>query len=52
MKTDELQMKNCLDYDVIVIGAGMSGLYQLYKLSELKLSIIVFEAVTGVGGTW
>ena len=52
MKTDELQMKDCLDYDVIVIGAGMSGLYQLYKLRELNLRIRVFEAGTGVGGTW
>ncbi len=41
-----------LDYDVIVIGAGISGLYQLYKLRELGLRVRVFEAGTGVGGTW
>ncbi|MDP2374860.1 NAD(P)/FAD-dependent oxidoreductase, partial [Reyranella sp.] len=41
-----------LDYDAIVIGAGMSGLYQLIKLRELGLRTRVFEAGTGVGGTW
>ena len=41
-----------LDYDAIVIGAGMSGLYQLYRLRELGLRVLVLEAGTGVGGTW
>ena len=36
----------------IVIGAGVSGLYQLYRLRELGLRVRVFEAGTGVGGTW
>ena len=41
-----------IDYDAIVIGAGIAGLYQLYKLRELGLNVRVFEAGTGVGGTW
>src|SRR5882757_3314379 len=41
-----------LDYDAIIIGAGMSGLYQLYRLRELGLRVSVLEAGTGVGGTW
>jgi cation diffusion facilitator CzcD-associated flavoprotein CzcO len=41
-----------LDYDVIIIGAGLSGMYQLYRLRELGLKARVFEAGTGVGGTW
>src|SRR5260370_16086899 len=41
-----------LDYDAIIIGAGISGLYQLYRLRELGLRVRVFEAGTGVGGTW
>ena len=41
-----------LDYDAIIIGAGMSGLYQLYRLRELGMRVRVFEAGTGVGGTW
>jgi cation diffusion facilitator CzcD-associated flavoprotein CzcO len=39
-------------FDAIVIGAGMSGMYQLIKLRELGLSVRVFEAGTDVGGTW
>ncbi len=40
------------DFDAIVIGAGVSGLYQLYRLRELGLKVRVFVAGTGVGGTW
>ncbi|HME23238.1 MAG TPA: NAD(P)/FAD-dependent oxidoreductase [Acetobacteraceae bacterium] len=40
------------DYDAIIIGAGISGLYQLYRLRELGMRVVVFEAGTGVGGTW
>ncbi|HKV00396.1 MAG TPA: NAD(P)/FAD-dependent oxidoreductase [Vineibacter sp.] len=43
---------SALDYDAIIIGAGMSGLYQLYRLRELGLKVRVFETGTGVGGTW
>ena len=39
-------------YDVIIIGAGLSGLYQLHRVRELGLSVRVFEAGSGVGGTW
>ncbi len=38
--------------DAIVIGAGMSGLYQLIRLRELGMTALVLEAGTGVGGTW
>ena len=40
------------DYDAIIIGAGMSGLYQLYRSRELSMKVRVFEAGTNVGGTW
>lgn len=39
-------------FDAIIIGAGLSGMYQLHRLRELGLSIRVLEAGTGVGGTW
>ena len=39
-------------YDAIVIGAGISGLYMLYRLGELGMTARVFETGTNVGGTW
>ena len=39
-------------YDAIVIGAGISGMYQLHRLRGLGLRVRVLEAGDGVGGTW
>ena len=39
-------------YDAVIIGAGMSGMFQLHRLRELGMSVRVFEAGTDVGGTW
>ncbi|MCP1971494.1 flavin-containing monooxygenase [Bradyrhizobium elkanii] len=52
LRQDNTAETAALDYDVIIIGAGLSGMYQLYRLRELGLSARVFEAGTGVGGTW
>jgi cation diffusion facilitator CzcD-associated flavoprotein CzcO len=41
-----------LDFDAIIIGAGLSGMYQLLRLRELGLKVRVFETGTEVGGTW
>ncbi|WP_354597688.1 NAD(P)/FAD-dependent oxidoreductase [Streptomyces sp. JL1001] len=38
--------------DAVVVGAGLAGLYQLYRLRELGLHTRVFEAEGDVGGTW
>ena len=38
--------------DVIVIGAGVTGLYSLYRLRQLGFSAQAFEEGDGVGGTW
>jgi cyclohexanone monooxygenase len=40
------------DHDVIVVGAGFSGLYALYRLRKLGFSVRVLERGRGVGGTW
>ncbi len=40
------------NFDVIVVGAGFSGLYMLHRLRGLGLTARVFEAGDGVGGTW
>jgi cation diffusion facilitator CzcD-associated flavoprotein CzcO len=39
-------------FDAIVIGAGVAGLYQLYRLRQLGLSVRCLEDGSGVGGTW
>ncbi len=38
--------------DVIVIGAGLAGLYALYRLRGMGLSVTVLDANDDVGGTW
>jgi cation diffusion facilitator CzcD-associated flavoprotein CzcO len=43
-------LDSSLDYDVLIIGAGQSGMYSLYRMHELGLKTRVFEA--GEGGTW
>jgi cation diffusion facilitator CzcD-associated flavoprotein CzcO len=39
-------------YDVVVIGAGISGMYALIRLRALGFRARVFEAGSDVGGTW
>jgi cation diffusion facilitator CzcD-associated flavoprotein CzcO len=39
-------------HDVLVIGAGFSGLYMLHRLRQLGLRAQVLEAAGDVGGTW
>ena len=38
--------------DAVVIGAGFAGLYAVYRLREMGLSLRAFEQGGGVGGTW
>ncbi len=38
--------------DVVVVGAGFSGLYLLHRLRQLGFSSRVLEAADDVGGTW
>jgi cation diffusion facilitator CzcD-associated flavoprotein CzcO len=46
-----LRQGQVAEYDAIVIGAGISGMFMLYRLRELGMATRVFEAGTGVGGT-
>jgi len=37
-------------FDAIIIGAGIAGLYQLYQLRQLGLAVRVYDDGSGVGG--
>src|SRR6266550_3757220 len=40
------------DFDAVVIGAGFGGLYMLHRLRLKGFTVRLFEAASGVGGTW
>ena len=39
-------------HDMVIIGAGVAGMYMLHKARQLGLDARVFEAGSDVGGTW
>ncbi len=39
-------------HEVVVLGAGVSGIYQIKRLIDLGLDAIVLEADDDLGGTW
>src|SRR6476661_4628881 len=51
---DERARRNAdeVDVDVLVVGAGITGIYQLYRALEMGFSAQLLEAGGGVGGTW
>jgi len=40
------------DCDVVIVGAGILGIYQLYVAREAGYSVRLLEQGGGVGGTW
>ncbi len=40
------------EFDAVIIGAGIAGLYQLHLLRNQGLEVRVLEAGSDVGGTW
>jgi cation diffusion facilitator CzcD-associated flavoprotein CzcO len=44
--------KTKLDYEVIVIGAGVGGIYQIKRLADLGIKATVLELAGDLGGTW
>ena len=45
-------MSDTADFDVVVVGAGFAGLYQLYRLRALGFATILLEAGSDLGGVW
>ena len=43
---------NNLDLDVLIVGAGFSGVYLLHNLRKKGYNVKIFEAANGLGGTW
>ena len=39
-------------YEVIVIGAGVAGIYQIKRLKDLGVNATVLDAAPDLGGTW
>ena len=40
------------ELDVLIVGAGFSGLYQLQQLRQLGFSVKIYEAAPELGGVW
>ncbi len=40
------------DVDVVIVGAGFAGMYQLVRARRAGLSAVVLETADDVGGTW
>lgn len=45
-------MKTETDVDAVVIGAGLTGLYQTYRLREMGYTVRGIEASDNIGGVW
>ena len=45
-------MNNKTKYDAVIVGAGFAGMYMLFRLRKMGLSVSVFEAGADLGGTW
>ena len=46
------QADDAPDYEVVVIGAGVAGIYQIKRLKDLGVRATVLEANPDLGGTW
>ena len=43
---------NTTDVDVVIVGAGFAGMYQLVRMRRAGFSAVVLETADDVGGTW
>ncbi len=49
---DDAKPSGVEHHEAIIIGSGMTGLYQLHKLLETGFDVITLERNADVGGTW
>ncbi|MCD2114590.1 NAD(P)/FAD-dependent oxidoreductase [Rhodococcus rhodochrous] len=40
------------EHEILIVGAGFAGLYQLHKLRERGHDVHVVESASGLGGVW
>src|ERR1043165_264178 len=40
------------DFDMVIVGAGFAGLHMLHRALKRGFSVRLYEAGSGVGGTW
>ena len=58
MAEQNFQMENIaqidthLDYQAVIIGAGVAGIYQIKRLADLGVRATVLDANADLGGTW
>jgi len=52
MSNDDSELAQTGVFDAVIVGAGFAGMYMLHRLRGMGLSVRVFEAGSGVGGTW
>ena len=52
MSTVNAEMGAIVNCDVLVVGAGFSGIATLYRMRKLGLDTKVFETGSDFGGVW
>ena len=41
-----------IELDILIVGAGFSGVYQLKKLRDQGFNVKLVDAATDFGGAW
>ena len=50
--SEEMVAEAKTHYEVIVVGAGVAGIYQIKRLADLGIDATVLESAPDLGGTW
>jgi cation diffusion facilitator CzcD-associated flavoprotein CzcO len=51
-RSDNSRHSHVVDLDVLIVGAGFGGLYQLYRLRNAGYNVKLFDAGSSMGGIW